>query len=144
MQSFWRAAFRLQYRLLAVVDPAIRAMWHRFGIGNVVELRVARRGGGAVRSRLVGLLTSGGELYLGHPSGHVGWTRDLEAAGRGTLVWPNGDELDFTVTPLGPADNEREHAIRATGQHPFPGNVVYRLGRRHVRREGVFFRLDHA
>jgi len=146
MASFWRrawrAAFRLQYRILAVLDPIIRATWRRAGIGNVLELRVKRRNGRGDRSRMVGLLHAGGELYLGHPSGHVGWTRDLEAAGVGLLVWPNGNELEFNARRLDPSDPERERAIRATGQHPFPGNMVYRLGRRHVRSEGVYFRLD--
>jgi hypothetical protein len=141
MPPFWRAAFRLQYRILAVIDPLIRAVWRSYGVGNVFELRVIRRNGSGVRSRLVGLLNSGGESYLGHPNGHVGWTRDLDASGSGVLRWPNGDEFEFRATRLvGP--EEREPAIRATGQHPFPGNLVYRLGRRHVRSEGVYFRLD--
>jgi hypothetical protein len=142
MASFWRAAFRLQYRILAWLDPLIRATWRRGGIGNVLELRVAGRNGKGDRSRMVGLLRSGGELYLGHPSGHVGWTRDLEASGVGTLLWPNGNELEFSARLLAKDDPEREVAISATGQHPFPGNLVYRLGRRHVRSEGVYFRLD--
>ena len=72
-----------------------------------------------------------------------GWTRDLRAAGHGLIRWPNGGEWRFTASLLQPGA-ERERAIRATSQHPFPGNVVYRLGRRHVRREGVFFRLVQA
>ena len=129
------------YWWLAVTDPLIRAVWRRQGIGTVLELRVESRSGTGIRSRLVGLLRGDGELYLGHPSGHVGWTRDLEAAGQGVLVWPNGNDLHFRVDRLGPLDSQREDAIRATSQHPFPGNLIYRLGRGHVRREGVFFRL---
>ena len=144
MQSFWRSAFRVLYRLLAITDPLIRSVWRRVGIGNVVELRVQQRGGEGTRSRLVGLLHAGGELYLGHPSGHVGWTRDLEGAGEGRLVWPNGNELHFRMTRLSVNDAQRDEAIRATGQHPFPGNLMYRLARGHIRREGVFFRLDPA
>jgi hypothetical protein len=141
VQSFWRTAFRVLYRFLAVMDPLIRSVWHLQGIGNVLELRVPRRSGEGVRSRLVGLLQAGGELYLGHPSGHVGWTRDLEAAGHGVLLWHDGHDLHFTVSRLDALDPRREDAIRATGQHPFPGNLIYRLGRGHVRREGVYFRL---
>ncbi|MEP7361222.1 MAG: hypothetical protein ABI744_06565 [Chloroflexota bacterium] len=143
MSSFWRGAFNVQYRLLARFDPAIRAVWRRGGIGNVLELRVARRDGKGERRRMLGLLHAGGGLYLGHPNGEVGWTRDLEAAGGGTLRYPNGVEWRFSAVRLPPGD-EREQAIRATGQHPFPGNLVYRLGRRHVRRFGVFFRLHEA
>lgn len=142
MASFWRAAFRLQYRILAWLDPLIRATWRRTGIGNILELRVPKRSGQGDRSRMVGLLRSGKELYLGHPSGDVGWTRDLEVARAGTLVWPNGNEMEFSAKRLAKDDPERDNAIRSTGQHPFPGNMVYRLGRRHVRSEGVYFRLD--
>lgn len=141
VSRFWRAAFRAQYRILAWLDPLIRAAWRKFGIGNVVELRVPGRRSGLIRSRMVGILNADGRSYLGHPNGHVGWTRDLEAAGAGTMVWPNGYEWPFRAELL-PVGEERERAIRSTGQHPFPGSLVYRLGRRHVRREGVYFRLE--
>src|SRR5688572_18420996 len=124
--SFWRAVFRLQYQILAFLDPLIRSTWRRGGIGNVLELRVAKRNGTGSRSRLVGLLRANGQLYLGHPSGHVGWTRDLEAAGTARLIWPNTDELELRATRLAATDGQREQAILATGQHPFPGNLVYR------------------
>ena len=143
MSSFWRRAFRAQYRILAWLDPLIHAVWRRFGIGNITELRVARRNGTGERTRLVGLLHAGGNSYLGHPNGHVGWTRDLEAAGEGMVRYPNHAEWRFRATLL-PGGDEREQAIRSTGQHPFPGNLVYRLGRRHVRAVGVYFRLEPA
>ncbi len=82
-------------------------------------------------------------MYIGHPNGEVGWTRDLQATGEGVLSYPNGAEWRFTAARL-PMGEERERAIRATGQHPFPGNLVYRLGRSHVRAVGVFFRLEPA
>jgi hypothetical protein len=140
VDSFWRHLFSVQYRLLAWLDPAIRLVWRRGGIGNILELRVARRDGRGQRSRLVGLLHARGGLYLGHPNGDVGWTRDLEAAGVGLLRYPNGVEWQFSAVRLPPGD-EREAVIGATTQHPFPGNFTYWLGRRQVRRVGVFFRL---
>lgn len=143
MSSFWRVTFRVQYRILALLDPLIRAFWRRFGIGNVVELIVARRGGRGARSRLVGLLHADGGRYIGHPNGDVGWTRDLEAAGSGVIRWPNGGEWSFVASRL-PSGPELERAIRATNQHPFPGNLVYRLGRGRVRRAGVYFRLEET
>jgi hypothetical protein len=129
------------YRLLALLDPLIRAAWRRAGIGNVVELTVDRRRGGSKRARLVGILRDGDDFFLGHPSGHVGWTRDLEAAGGGTLTWASGVDWEFAAARL-PPGQERERAIRATSQHPFPGNLFYRIARGHVRRAGIFFRLD--
>lgn len=141
MSGFWHRAFLVQYRILALIDRPVRALWRRFGVGNVVELRVARRGGAGVRSRMVGLLRVGDERYFGHPDGDVGWTRDLEAAGGGMYRWPEGTEYRFRAVRLA-SGTERDQAIRATSQHPFPGNLVYRLGRRHVRAVGVFFRLE--
>ncbi len=143
MSRLWHATYRVQYRILALIDPLVRATWRRFGVGNTVELRVAHRIGGGSRSRLVGLLRVGDQRYLGHPNGDVGWTRDLRAAGRGVLKWPNGDEWPF-VAQLLPAGPEREAVIRATGQHPFPGNLMYRLGRAHIRHVGVFFHVESA
>jgi hypothetical protein len=143
MSSFWRAAFRLQYRILAIADPLIRGVWRRYGLGVTIELRVARRDGRGLRSRLVGLLRAGSGEYIGHPNGDVGWTRDLTAAGGATLVWPDGNEIHVSASRLA-RGNERELAIRATAQQPFPGNVIYRLARRHVRAEGVYFRVEPA
>jgi hypothetical protein len=141
VSRFWRNAFRLQYRLLAMMDSLVRRVWQRFGLGNVIDFEVARRDGRGTRSRLLGLLRVGENWYLGHPNGDVGWTRDLAAAGEGTLRWHDGRTQQVRATPLAAGD-ERESAIRATGQHPFPGNLVYRLGRGHIRRVGVFFRLE--
>ena len=141
MSSFWRYAFRLQYRLLAWLDPLIRAFWHSYGLGVTIDLSVARRRGGAPRQRLVGLLRVGDREYVGHPNGDVGWTRDLTAAGLATIKWPNGNDVELRATRLAPGE-ERTAAIRATTQQPFPGNVVYRLARRHVLAVGVYFRLE--
>jgi hypothetical protein len=141
MSRFWHHAFRFQYRILAFIDPFVRLVWRHFGVGNIVDVTVAHRNGTGDRSRLLGVLRVGNRRYIGHPNGHVGWTRDLLAAGGGTYRWPGLSPTEFTATLLGDGD-EREAAIRATGQHPFPGNLVYRLGRRHVRKMGVFFRLE--
>jgi hypothetical protein len=137
----WRVAFKVQYRILALIDPIVRAVWRRLGIGNVVELEVESRRGSGSRRRLVGLLSVGDKWFVGHPNGDVGWTLDLHAAGAGTVRWPEGTTIRYAATLLAPGD-ERESAIRATGQHPFPGNLTYRLGRRHIRAVGVFFRLE--
>ena len=95
---------------------------------------------GGTRSRLVGLLRSGEHEYLGHPNGDVGWTRDLTTARSATIKWPNG-ESGASATRL-ESGAERSNAIRATSQHPFPGNLIYRLARRHIRAVGVYFRLE--
>lgn len=138
---FWAVALRLQYRLIGWLDPIVRSFWSRFGLGNVVDLAVAGRRSGRERHVLLGLLRVGNAWFLGHPNGAVDWARNLEAAGRG--------ELRFHGLPAVPVRAHRlEHgalrdaAILATSQHPFPGNLVYRLARRHIRAVGVFFAIE--
>ena len=106
-----------------------------------MELEIPRRNGRGSRNRLIGVLHVKGRSYVGHPNGDAGWTRDLEAAGRGIVRYHDGVEWHFHSTRL-LLGEEREQVIRSTGQHPFPGNLVYRLGRRQVAAVGVYFRLD--
>jgi len=143
MSRFWRHAYRIQYRILALIDPLVRAWWRRVGIGNTIDFEVARRDGRGTRSRLLGLLRVGERWYLGHPNGPVGWTRDLEAAREGIVRWHSGQSETVRAERLA-AGTERETAIRATRQHPFPGNVLYRLGWGHIRAVGEFFRLERG
>jgi hypothetical protein len=134
--------FRALYRLLRIMDPLIRMAYRGAGLGNVHELRVVARRRGQTRSLLLGLLRTDAGVYLGHPNGWAAWTRDLATAGRGELVWRDGEAVAFrpVLLPDGP---EREAVIRATWhQHPFPGGIIYSAMRRHVRRNGVYFRLD--
>jgi deazaflavin-dependent oxidoreductase (nitroreductase family) len=129
------------YRLIRLLDPPIVAWWRRFGYANLVELRVTGRRTGQPRRVVLGLLRDGNRWFLGHPSGHVAWTHNLEAAGEADLVvrWPGTIPIRATLLPAG---DLRDRAILATGQHPFPGNLVYRLARSHIRAEGVFFLLE--
>jgi hypothetical protein len=135
--------FRIQYRLIRLLDPITRTVWRAFGLGNVVELRVPGRRTGRERRVLIGLLRDGNAWYVGHPNGHAAWTRNLEAAGSGrlSLSWPGS--LSITALRLDPGP-DRDRAIAATSQHLFPGNVVYRLARRHIRAVGVYFAVEVA
>ena len=65
-----------------------------------------------------------------------------QAAGS-RLTWPGQAFVAFQAVPL-PRGPERDRAILATGQHPFPGNLIYRLARRHVRAVGRYYRLELA
>lgn len=137
----WRRFFPVLYRLIRLLDPPLVAIWRRFGFSNLVELRVTGRRSGEPRRVVLGLLRDGSRWFLGHPSGHVAWTRNLEAAGEADLVirWPGTIPVRATLLPPG---DLRDRAILATGQHPFPGNLVYRLARAHVRAEGVYFLIE--
>jgi hypothetical protein len=139
--GFWRRYLPIQYRLIRLLDPLVRPWWHVFGLGNVVELRVAGRRSGRVRPVLLGLLRDEGRWFLGHPNGDVGWTRNLEAAGTADLVFHGVRGMTIRATRL-PSGALRDRAILATGQHVFPGNVVYRLARGHIRAVGAYFEIE--
>jgi hypothetical protein len=138
----WGAWWRAWYRLLRMVEgPLVRVALGR-GFGNLIVMRVPGRRTGRERAIPLGLLTLGDQRYLGHPSGEAGWTRDLQAAGEATIE--SGRIARSRVRPVllrpGP---ERDAAIGASfRQHPFPGNLMYRLAGEHVRSNGIFLRLD--
>ena len=139
----WTLYLRLQYRLIRLLDPLVRPWWRGYGLGNIVELRVPGRRSGRPRPVLLGLLRDGNRWFLGHPNGDVPWTRNLEAAGAAelSLSWPGAIEIQATRLPDGEL---RDRAILATGQHVFPGNVVYRLARSHIRAVGTYFLIEPA
>jgi hypothetical protein len=138
-----RVYLRIQYRLIRLLAPIVRSLWRGYGLGNVVELRVVGRHSRRPRPILLGLLQAGGHWFLGHPNGDVAWTRNLEAAGTAdlSLSWPSTIPIRATRLPHGEL---RDQAILATSQHVFPGNIVYRLARRHVRAVGTYFLIEVA
>ena len=138
----WGFGFRGLYRLLAILDPVIRLWWLRAGLGNVVEVTITGRRTSRPRRTLLGLLATGNQWYLGHPNGPAQWTRNLDAAdGRLLVGWPGQPPVGFRASILDPGP-ERDRAIQATDQHPFPGNLIYRHGRRHVLAAGRYDRLE--
>lgn len=138
----WSVAFRALYRVLGWTDPLLRAWWRRFGLGNVVLVTTTGRRTARPRDVLLGLLVTNGRWYLGHPDGSAAWTRNVDAAdGRLLVRWPGLEAAPF-VARLLPAGPERERAILATWQHPFPGDLLYRAARRHVLAVGRYYRLE--
>ncbi len=130
------------YRAIGLAEPLTRRYWRRAGIGNVVEVVIPGRRTGEPRSILLGLLTTHGRTYLGHPDDACDWTRNLDAAGGGELVFPDGTRQAFRAVRLDPGP-ERDAVIPLTfRQHPFPGPVVYWLFRGHLRTSGRFYRLE--
>ncbi len=140
--GFWRLALRAQYAFIKLLDPVIRREWRSTGIGlgNVVELRVAGRRTGRYRSVLLTLLREGEHWFLGHPNGDVDWTLNLEAAGTADLKFARTVPIPIRARRL--TGTEREAPMRLFGQHPFPGNLVYRAARGHILAVGVYFELD--
>jgi hypothetical protein len=139
--AFWHHWFPIQYRIIRLLDPFVRTWWRGFGLGNVVELQVAGRRTGRTRHVMLGLLRDGERWFLGHPNGDVAWTRNLEAAGSAVVVFRPPTAIPVRATLLQPGDL-RDQAIAATGQHVFPGNLVYRMARRHIRAAGTYFLIE--
>jgi hypothetical protein len=137
----WARYFPIQYRLIRLLDPLVRLWWRAFGMGNVVELRATGRRTGRARRVLLGLLRDGDRWFLGHPNGDVAWTRNLEAAGFAELIFRPPTAVAIRAKRLPPGDL-RDRAIRSTGQHVFPGNLVYRLARSHIRAVGTYFLIE--
>jgi hypothetical protein len=131
------------YAFIGFMDPLIRGSWQASGagLGNVVELRVAGRSTGVYRRALLTMLVDGDRWFLGHPNGDVNWTRNLEAAGTADLAFRRTAPITVRARRLEPGE-ERDRAIRATRQQPFPANIVYRLARRHIRAVGTFFAIE--
>jgi hypothetical protein len=131
------------YGFLKLTDPLVHSSWRTSGagLGNVVELRVAGRKSGAYRRVLLTLLVDGNRWFLGHPNGDVAWTRNLEAAGTADIAFRRGAPVSVRAMRLEPGD-ERDRAIRATRQQPFPANIVYGLARAHIRAVGTFFVVE--
>jgi hypothetical protein len=138
----WNAAFRAAYSVLRALDPLMRTAWTAGRLGITSRLTVRGRVTGRERSVLVGLIQLNGRWYVGHPNGEVDWTANLRVAGRGRIAPESDLALDFTARPLGDG-LERDAVIWATAhQQPFPGNLLYRAARRHILREGHYFRLE--
>ena len=93
----WNLAFRGLYVLLGMLDPLLRMVWLQSGLGNVIQVTIPGRTSGRPRRTLLGLLSSGGNWYLGHPNGAAQWTRNLDAAGGRLLV---GFPLGQMLVPL--------------------------------------------
>lgn len=137
----WHRYLPVQYRLIRLLDPLVRVIWRAFGLGNVVELRVAGRRTGRQRRILLGLLRAGDRWFVGHPNGDVAWTHNLEAAGTAELIFRPPTAVSIRATRL-PDGELRDQAIASTGQHVFPGNLVYRLARRHILAVGAYFLIE--
>jgi hypothetical protein len=140
----WSVLFRLEYRIIRLLDPLIRFAWHGLGpwLEPLVELRVPGRRSGRERRLLLTALALDGRRYIGHPNGSAAWTRNLEAAPSAEIVDRHGRVSVVSAIHLPPGD-ERTRVIVATAWlQPPPGNLVYRLARAHILQVGAYFRLE--
>ena len=146
MTSIWGPYFRVQYRIIRLLEPLVRLAWRGFGpwLEPVVELRVRGRRTGRERRLLLTSLALDGRRYIGHPNGDTAWTRNLDAAPSAEIADRHGRANAVTAVRLPPGE-ERTRVIVATARlQPVPGNLVYRLARAHILKAGAYFRLEPA
>ncbi len=140
---FWDRFFRLSYRLVRLLDPAIRAVRRGIPIMTIEDLLVTGRGSGRERGILVTVLAVDGRTYVGHPNGvRAAWVRDVLATGHAAILYRDGRRIPYRATVVA-GGRERAAVIRSTfGQQPIPANLFYWLGRRHIEAVGMYFRLE--
>jgi hypothetical protein len=142
--AVWRLTWRAGYRVIRLLHPLIRRAWkaRTASLRRVIELDVVGRRTGRPRPIIVTGLTVEGTSYVGHPNGAVAWTRNVEAGGLLRVISADGSTRQMRAIRRRPGP-ERESVIRATwSQQPFPANLLYSAARGHVRRVGVYFRLE--
>jgi F420H(2)-dependent quinone reductase len=136
----WTRSFELLYRTTPhAVLRAIRGL----GVGSSEELCVVGRRTGIERRLLVTAVEDGGAWYVGHANGSsANWVRNLESAGSATLRTRRAGALAMEAHRMAPGP-ERDRAVELTIKGtPFPVSIMFRLGRRHLRDAGAYFRLD--
>ena len=142
VSRFWTPTLRLLYWVITRLQPFVRPLAERGGLGNVVKLIVVGRRTGRRRVVLLGLVRVDDGWYLGHPNGPVDWTRNLDAAGGATLILAFQPPIEIRPELL-PLGEERRRVIAATWhQHVFPGNLLYWLARRHIFAVGRYYRIE--
>lgn len=135
-------AARISFKALFLIAPyrLVSPLARRIRRLPYVELVVVGRSSGIERRTVVTLFEVAGQWYIGHPNGRSNWVRNIEAAGTATIV--RRREPQHVKPVILPTGDEREAVVKATSRQPFPGNLVYRMGRNHVAAAGCYFRLD--
>jgi hypothetical protein len=133
----WRQLFR---GLLGSPKPMVRAVWRISPGMPFADVLIVGRHSGIERRSLLSILIVDGRWYVGHPNGRSHWARNLTRAGH-AVVLRNGVRTVVRARQLAEGP-ERDAAIRATSQQPFPANLLYRAGRQHIDAHGTYFRLD--
>ena len=110
--------------------------------GEVAVLSLIGRKTGMARPVSVGLVVLGGRRYVGHANGMTAWLFNL--AEMETVMLTIAREPALAVHPialeLGP---ERDAVIDAAGRRgPLHNRPLYRASRGHIRRAGIYYRLD--
>jgi hypothetical protein len=134
----WERSFRVLFRLTP--NRLVLRLTKRLTALPIAEVVIVGRSTGLARRYPLSVLKVGEHLYIGHPNGRSQWVRNLVTAGSATVV--RGTQ-PLTVRAIELEDcAERDAVVQATAQQPFPANLLYRAGRRHVAAVGTYFRLE--
>jgi deazaflavin-dependent oxidoreductase (nitroreductase family) len=134
----WSSCFRLLFWLTP--NRLVLSIVSRTSRLPVAHVEIAGRRSGIVRTQPLSILVADGRWYVGHPNGRSQWVQNLAAAGAATVV-RDGHRWPVRAVELSDCP-ERDEAVRATAQQPFPANLVYRAARSHVAAVGTYFRLE--
>jgi hypothetical protein len=140
-RSTWRVAFAIAKRsgpvLWALADLHVPTYWD-----GIVRIDLIGSRSGQPRPILVALIDVGGRWYVGNPNGQSAWLTNLGSMETATLTRAGQSPVSVHPVPLalGP---ERDAVARATAHHgPIHVRPLYWASSSHVRRAGVFYRLD--
>jgi len=141
----WRIVWRTAFAIARRTGPVLSVMV-RLGVpsyyGEIVTLSLVGRRTGKARPVSVAMVTLDDRRYVGAPNGTTAWIVNLAAMDIVMLTIGREPTLAVRPTPL-ELGLERDAVIRAAGRR---GSVhvrpLYRASRGHVRRAGVYIRLD--
>jgi deazaflavin-dependent oxidoreductase (nitroreductase family) len=135
----WRGI--LNFFLKGVPTPVMRVVRNRVKAAPIEEFVITGRRTGRERRMLLGLFEVDGAWYVGHPNGSAQWVRNLEAAGRCTVIRRDGVPVHVLAREL-PDGEERDAVIRKAGTQPAPAGGIYRGAAGHIQAVGRYFRLS--
>lgn len=140
-RTIWGVAFAVAKRSGRILSTLARVGAPTYS-NEIVTLSLVGRTSGVARPVLVAMIELNGRRYVGNPNGATAWISNLTAMDRVTLTFARKPPLTAhpTILRLGP---ERDAVVRATARYgPIHVRPLYRVSRGHVRRAGVFVRLD--
>lgn len=137
----WRAAFAMARRTGPILSVLVRLGVPSY-YGQIATLSLVGRRTGKARAVFVAMIMVDDRRYVGAPNGTTAWLVNLAAMETVMLTIAREAPLAVHPTPLelGP---ERDAVISAAGRRgPVHVRPLYWASRRHVRRTGVYYRLD--
>ena len=140
-QAAWRGVYVVGRRWGRIMRWLARMGVPTFA-NQLVELDLVGRRTGRPRRVTVTLLRLGDRWYVGHPNGPRSWLANLGAADSVDAIVVGQPPVRVRPVPLG-LGPERDAVIVATAwQQPVGAREWYRVAQGHIRRAGIYYRLE--